>query len=152
MLFEAAIAAVLIVPVMMIAKTVAYRLGQTGWNIVPFQMLSVGALFLILGSVTSLPLSVAVVGTFIPLIINIIASVHNILRKRRALRGEYGPETQWAAELVEEGHYEFAHAVETLPERELMEIGVMAESKEELYEITVERLDEITEDSVPQEF
>lgn len=69
-----------------------------------------------------------------------------------ALDGEYGQETQWAAELSQEGDTLFEIAATELPQEDLMEVGIVAESKEELRELTVERLEEKADEQLPEEF
>lgn len=69
-----------------------------------------------------------------------------------ALDGEYGDETKWAAELSEEGDTLFEIAATELPQEDLMEVGIVAESKEELREMTVERLEEKSDEQIPDDF
>lgn len=69
-----------------------------------------------------------------------------------ALDGEYGKETKWAAELSKEGDQLFEMAATELDQSELMEIGIVAESKEELRELTVERFEESADERIPNDF
>lgn len=73
-------------------------------------------------------------------------------QRRKALGGDYGEVTQWAAEIAEEGDREFVMALNELPDEQKREIGIIAESKEELRELVIERLDEITDDTIPEDF
>lgn len=90
------------------------------------------------------------------LVIKHFADKYNQKRQRKkAMSGDYGQETQWAAELVDEGDELFTLAVAEMNQvdpSELRDVGIIAESKEELRELTVERFDELTEDSLPEEF
>lgn len=76
------------------------------------------------------------------------------IQKEKALNGEYGNETMWASELIEEGDELFIVAVNTLPKTEMTEVGIIAESKEELRELAVERFEkqENTNAPIPEEF
>lgn len=77
------------------------------------------------------------------IVLLIVLSKLNIRRQRKnALQGKYGDETRWATELIEEGDEHFTLAVSTMPDMELKEVGIIAESKEELRERTVERFEE----------
>lgn len=62
--------------------------------------------------------------------------------KARAMSGKMGDETMWAAELVEEQDTEFIRATAALPSYELKEVGIIAESKEELRDLTIERYEQ----------
>lgn len=73
-------------------------------------------------------------------------------RTKKALDGEYGKPSQWATELIEEEDQLFILAVNSLPNMEMKEIGIIAESKEELRELTVERLEELATEPIPEEF
>lgn len=64
-------------------------------------------------------------------------------QREKALDGGYGEETRWASELVDEGDQLFTIAVSELPEQELRDCGIIAESKEELREVVVERFEEL---------
>jgi hypothetical protein len=75
------------------------------------------------------------------------------VQKRRALRGHYGEERQWATELVvREEDREFILAIQALPDNELLEIGIISEDKAELRKRTVDRFDQMDRDAVPEDF
>ena len=63
----------------------------------------------------------------------------------QALQGELGTESQWATELAKDGDDEFIAAMTSLPSQELKELSIIAESKSELRELTVERSEEYNE-------
>lgn len=71
-----------------------------------------------------------------------LKSAYQKRQRRKALNGDYGEETRWASELVDEGDQLFTIAVTHMPNRELRDCGIIAESKEELREIVVERFEE----------
>jgi len=70
------------------------------------------------------------------------ARVYRKRQRSKALDGDYGKETQWASELVDEGDQLFTVAVSEMPNAELRDCGIIAESKEELREVVVERFEE----------
>jgi hypothetical protein len=63
-------------------------------------------------------------------------------RNWRAKRGDYGDSTKWATELLEADDQHFELAVKGLSKNELKEVGIIADSKEELRELAVERFEE----------
>lgn len=101
-------------------------------------------------------LELAVVLISIIILVTIGAPIARRLYRRRqranALNGKYGNMTMWAAELIDDGDREFTIAATALSDKERMEIGVIADSKEELRELTIERLEELTDDDIPEDF
>lgn len=91
-------------------------------------------------SFISLPVAVAVIMT--PLGARIFAYVWFYWQGKKILNGEYGKQTQWAAELVESGDEEFLQASAQLSQMELREVGIMSDSKKELRENTINRVQE----------
>lgn len=63
----------------------------------------------------------------------------------RARRGAYGDKARWAIELFDERDQKFIHAQTVLPDREVREIKVVSDSKEELREMMVERYNELVD-------
>lgn len=64
------------------------------------------------------------------------------LYTHRALQGGLGDEAQWAAEFIKDGDQEFTRAMTALPSADLKEVKIIAESKNELRELTIERYEE----------
>ena len=58
---------------------------------------------------------------------------------RRALTGKMGEEQQWMAEFINENDEEFMHAMAQINRMEAKELFVLAEDKEELRELALER-------------
>jgi hypothetical protein len=58
---------------------------------------------------------------------------------RRALAGKMGEEQQWMAEFINENDEEFMHAMAQINRMEAKELFVLAEDKEELRELALER-------------
>jgi len=58
---------------------------------------------------------------------------------RRALSGKMGEEQQWMAEFINENDEEFMHAMAQINRMEAKELFVLAEDKEELRELALER-------------
>lgn len=73
-------------------------------------------------------------------------------QREKALNGKHGIESRWAAELDEQGDQMFIMAANSLPDMELKEIGIVAESKEELRELTIERFEEMMNEKIPEDF
>lgn len=96
-------------------------------------------------------ISVGVVGgtfftvtqTFVMIAIPIIVHVAVWALRRWAVSnvasGDWGQEAQWGYELFMEGDEEFLEAAEALPPDEVTEVKIIAESKEELRELIIER-------------
>lgn len=61
---------------------------------------------------------------------------------RRALSGKMGEEQQWMAEFINENDEEFMHAMAQINRMEAKELFVLAEDKEELRELALERASE----------
>jgi hypothetical protein len=61
---------------------------------------------------------------------------------RRALAGKMGEEQQWMAEFINENDEEFIHAMAQINRMEAKELFVLAEDKEELRELALERASE----------
>ena len=61
---------------------------------------------------------------------------------QRALSGKMGKETQWIAELVKDDNKPFIEAMNHLNQDEVKEITIIAESKQELNELALERAKE----------
>lgn len=61
---------------------------------------------------------------------------------RRALSGKMGEEQQWMAEFINENDEEFMHAIAQINRMEAKELFVLAEDKEELRELALERASE----------
>lgn len=92
-------------------------------------------------------------GLFLGLVIlGFLNRLNKARQRNNALNGDYGDETQWATELIDEGDEYFTLAVQNLPQTEMMELGIIAESKEELRTKTIERFEELADDELPEEF
>ncbi len=154
MLIEIVVVIASILPATIVGAIIAHQL--TEWQ--PF----VGVMQAVVGAgiglavvqFMGLALWVAVATTIASQTINVVAGSVKLWNRRqrtKALDGDYGEVTQWAAEMTQDGDMAFATAIQALPENERMEIGIVAESKEELRELTMERFDELADD-VPEDF
>lgn len=117
-------------------KSLATLMAQTAVNA------SVGYALLSISFIT-LPIAVAV--GVLPAGVRAFAYVWFYWQGKKVLNGDYGEQARWAAELVEEEDDEFVEASAQLSQIELREIGIMSDSKEELRENTIERVEELTE-------
>jgi len=96
-------------------------------------------------TISFINLPIAVVLALMPAGLRIFAYGWFWYQGRKVLNGDYGEQARWAAELVQSGDTEFIEASARLPQIELREVGIMADDKEELRELTVERAEEMTE-------
>lgn len=114
----------------------ATLLAQTAVNsIVGYALLSI--------SFIGLPVAVAL--GLMPLGMRIFAYLWFYWQGKKILNGDYGEQSRWAAELVQEEDEEFIEASARLPQIHLQEIGIISDSKEELRENTIERVQELEE-------
>jgi hypothetical protein len=91
--------------------------------------------------------------TLVPGFVSTLFVFLRTVKRNRALNGDFGDEAQWASELIiEENDEAFILATQALPKDEVREVGIIAESKEELRELTLERMDELAEnEEMPEE-
>jgi len=76
----------------------------------------------------------------IPLTIGVLSFLFVFWYTYRALNGKLGDEAKWMAELMrDDDNAEFAQAALSLPEQELNEIRIIAESKQELHDLIIKR-------------
>lgn len=155
MLIEIAVVLASIFPAVIVGATIAHQL--TEWQpFVAVMQVVIGAL-IGLAAVKFIGLApLVIVGTITASqTINVIASsvkLWNRRQRNKALNGDYGEVTKWAAEMTKNGDMEFATAIQALPEKELMEIGIVADSKEELRKLVVERFNKLADDNLPEDF
>jgi len=86
-----------------------------------------------------------------PLLIRLVVWIQQ-RQTQKALDGAYGNEVQWAVELINDGDRQFTIAANSLSDMEMREIGIVAESKQDLRDRTVERFEELADDSIPEDF
>lgn len=111
---------------------------RTAINYVVQQLVLGGAAYYALTTLGwSLP-AVAVMAAF-PLVIHITVRLLNIYINWKAASGGYGEEARWAYELFNEPDHEFIQAQTVLPEMDVREVVVIADSKQELRDLMVER-------------
>jgi hypothetical protein len=87
--------------------------------------------------------------------INVIGAsikMWNRRQRKKALNGDYGDVTMWAVEIAQDGDPEFVMAIQALPDSEKMELGIIANDKEELRELVIERFDELADEQIPEDF
>lgn len=113
----------------------------------PFYAVSGGiTAYLMYPAVVSLLGAIAIPA--IPLGLLGLVDLRNWYRRRRALSGGYGEATQWAAQIVDEGEDQhFVLALTALPKEELMEVGIIADTKEEMREMVKERFEKRNADN-----
>lgn len=147
MLVELGIALVAGLFVMLLTSSLMRELGY-GTVGLPFDLILV-AQFVALAAV-AYAMMVASFITFWPAVfmvslcitIRLIAVAFFQIQGKRAINGSMGKETQWAAELVREEDEEFMRAMRSLDQDTIRRIGIVAESKGELRELTIEESDD----------
>lgn len=127
-----------------VVATVLRIAGFGGFTTLVSQTGVTGAAGYVLLSISFINLPVAVALGLLPLCLRIFAYGWFYYQGKKLLNGDYGEQARWAAELVQSGDTEFIEACARLPQVELREVGIMAEDKEELRELTVERAAEMT--------
>ena len=146
MVLNLAIAAVSSLAVLVLSTFLARAIGGGNTLVnatVQFtSMIGLGVLLMWYGIVGVVGLLVVALA---PLWIRVVALAYLYIQGRRALDGAFGDEAQWAAELLKEGDMEFLEAAENLPNQEVTEIRIIAESKQDLRDLTVERYEELRE-------
>lgn len=153
MILALTVIALSVIPVMLVGKVIAMNLTSWRWGVLIAQTAVATVLaYIAFYTFTFFALYAALAMTLYPLAINVSSLIYKRNQRGRALGGHYGDEVQWAAEIAESGDQQFAIAVNELPERELMEIGIIAESKQELRDLTVERFEELADNEIPEDF
>lgn len=89
-----------------------------------------------------LPLWAGIIIAVVPIITNLFMWVYFIWLGRRALDGDFGEAQMWMAEYVRDGDPVFISALDQLSEMDKKEIILIADSKQELKELAMERADE----------
>lgn len=88
-----------------------------------------------------------------PFLLNGLSYGLIVFQQRRARSGKYGEEVRWATELIDNEDEYFKYVISQMPRREMREIGIIAETKDELRELTIERFEEISSnDTIPERF
>jgi len=154
MLIETGVVLISILPATVVGAIIAHRLTEWQPFVGVMQALVGAAIGLAAVEFIGLALWVAVATTIASQTINVIAAsikLWNRRQREKALNGDYGEVTQWAAEITRDGDMAFAQAIQALPDSEKTEIKIIADSKEELRELTMERFDELADD-VPEDF
>lgn len=74
-----------------------------------------------------------------PFIVGLMTLLYFYWLGRRALAGKMGKKQQWMAEMVRDDNEPFIEAMESLDRMEMKEITVVADSKQELKELAIDR-------------
>jgi len=83
-----------------------------------------------------------------PAVIHLTAWGLGKVIEARARRGDYGDEAKWAMELFEENDQQFIHAQAVLPKSEVREVQIIADSKQELRDLMIERHNELADHNI----
>jgi hypothetical protein len=121
--------------------TIAFIVRQAGGGsfitiVLQEILLAAGAYYVY--TLEAIGLLAAVLIVLLPILFRLLSVILNYRAGKKVLDGEYGEAAMWAGELVQDEDEEFVQAMVTMSSTELREIGIIAESKEELRDITVE--------------
>lgn len=83
-------------------------------------------------------LQAAIIVAF-PTFIHLLVYAGRLFILWRVKRGDYGEEAKWAYELFKEQDTEFIRAQAALPKQDVMEAKVIADSKQQLREVVIDR-------------
>lgn len=123
-----------------------HRVANVGFTLTSQTAVNGVVAHLLIGaSVIGTPVGVVLV--LMPPALRIVAAVWFYYIGKKVLNGDFGVESQWAAELVESGDEKFLEASNELTEMELRESGIVAETREELRESVIEKADEKNDES-----
>lgn len=75
-------------------------------------------------------------------VFSVLSIVYGVWKLRRALNGKYGDAMQWTAEFLKDKDRAFIEAAKHLPRHEQRELGIIADTKDEFREATIERAKE----------
>ena len=102
------------------------------------------------GVATLLGLSMLQTGIMVafPLVIHLTKITLFKIVEARASRGHYGEEAQWAYELMKSDDEQFIHAQHVLPNREVREVSIIADSKDEMRDLMIERYNELVSEQL----
>lgn len=155
MVIEIVVVLASIIPSVVVGATIANVI--TDWNPAVAVMQAIVGAVIGLAVVEFIGLSslVIVATTIASQTINAIGTciaLWNRRQRRKALNGDYGEVTMWATEIVDDGDMDFAMAIQALSEADKMEIGIIADDKEELRNLVIDRLDEVAEEEIPEDF
>lgn len=142
MVFNIVLSVVVTIALLYVVATLVRAIGGNSMATIIAQFVAVGLFAGALVYTNSISLLVAGALLSLVIAIRIFAFVWFWHIGRKMMDGKYGKETQWAVELTKEDDMEFMKASAQLPQEELREVGIIAESKEELREKTIERADE----------
>lgn len=99
----------------------------------------IGVMCAALVAINFISLPVGIVLVLVPVKIRAFAYLWFWYLGNKVLDGSFGEEAQWAAELVEDNDTEFRKASKQLNKMEMREIGIVADSKEELRELVIKQ-------------
>lgn len=153
MLIEILLATGISLPSLTIGVLISRRIWDNPVHSILWQAIVSGSIAASVWSLfPSLSIALVYISIGLPVTANAVSIGRNYWYKRRALSGAYGKSTQWAAELVNEGDREFEMAATSLPDEERLELGIVAESKEELRELVLRRHEASDREPIPEDF
>lgn len=142
MIINLAIAAGASFVTIFVASIIAVMVSNNSFIKMAIQLLAMGALGYGLYTIGFIGIIPAIAIAAVPITTRVVSYIFIKILTRRAISGKMGKESRWAAELHRERDTEFMQAAQVLPRAHLTEVSILADSKEELRELTIERAEE----------
>lgn len=136
----------------MVSGLISAKFGINGFPQLGIEMLLLSVTAFILAELSLLPIGAGALAVGVSAVIGGIGILNKKRQSKKARAGGYGDEVKWATELVDDGDQMFIIALNGVSQTEMKEIGIIAESKEQLRELTIERFEEQSDEQVPEEF
>lgn len=128
--------------VMNVVSTLVRSAGGRSIKTALAQTVTLGVMGAILLYTEFIVLPVAVGLLLLPISAQLFAAIWFYHQGKKLLRGDFGDESMWAAEMASEEDEEFIMAADQLNKMQMREAGIEAESKDELRENVIDRAKE----------
>lgn len=134
------ITALVIVIIMLEVVFAVLRLAGVSKNVLEMARYSGFAMMAIISVMSGvIPLWAGGVVIGIPFWSESLTQLYFYRRGKKALRGDYGKEKRWVAEMVRDNDEEFMNAVSDVSTMDVREVMIIADSKQELKELVIQR-------------
>lgn len=142
MVLTTGIAIVVMIALLLVGSQVASNFYTS--MVVQTVLIGIAAGAMVMLNAIAIPLAIGM--TITPGITHVLALLWFRWMAHRIRNGAYGEESQWAAELADDGDEEFINAAMNLNQVEMREAGIVSDTKEELRETVIERGSEQDDD------
>lgn len=130
--FGIAVVALVLLPILRLVGVPAALLGVVRF----FGFIGLGIMSVMSGL---LPIWAGALVAAVPVLTFLVTRLYFYRRGKKALRGDYGEKQKWVAEMVRDNDEEFMDAMGRVPKMDIKEAFVIADSKQELKELVIER-------------